>query len=228
MMKFVRYGLITLLVLALSTPAMAAIEVEGDAYINYSSMYLWRGSDLSNGDSVIQGGMDISFKGLTLSYWSNYQLEDSEMDETDLTIDYSFSASDMVSLSVGHILYSINGDDTSEVYAGVTLNTILEPALTIYYDYDQFSGDIFANLSIGHSFDLSDGLSLSVGALASYADNDAYSDLHNAELSAGLDYSITEQLSLSPSVVYSTPISDAADDVIDDEFMAGLTLTLSF
>lgn len=228
-MKFLSHGIVALLLLVLGTPAMAAIEVEGDAYVNFSSMYLWRGYDLSSGDSVMQGGMDLSFKGLTLSYWSNYNLDSSTLDETDIVVDYSFDASELVSISLGHILYSVQGaDDTSEVYAGVTLNTLLEPTLTAYYDYDEFSGDVFVTAAIGHSIDLQENLSLSIGALASYSDNDVYNALHNAEFSAGLDYTVIEQVTLSPAMVFSTPISDDADDVIDDEFMAGLTLAISF
>jgi hypothetical protein len=100
--------------------------------------------------------------------------------------------------------------------------------LPIYYDYDEFADDIFVTASIGHSLDLQDNLSLSVGALASYADNDSYNEFHNAEFSAAVDYSLNEQISVSPAMVFSTPLSNEADDVIGDEFMAGLTLTLSF
>lgn len=227
-MKFLSHGLVVLVLLAMVTPALAEVKVTGDAYVNYSSMYLWRGFDLSNGDPVAQGGMDLSFKGLTLSYWSNYNLKNSQLDETDITVDYSYAPSDLVTLNVGNILYSVSGSDTSEVYAGVSLNTLLSPSLTAYYDYDQFSGDVYVAASIGHSFELQKGLSLNLGALASYVDNDDYSNLHNAEFSAGLDYAVTDQISLSPSVVYSTPLSDDADNAIDDEFLAGLTLTLSF
>jgi len=229
-MKYLVHGLIILALLVLVTPAMAAVEVTGDTYINYSSMYLWRGFDLSDSKPVVQGGMDLSFKGLTLSYWSNYNLDVSDLDETDIVVDYSFDASELVSLSVGHILYSLNGDDTSEVYAGIALNTLLSPSFTIYYDYDAFAGDVFVTGSIGHDIDLQEGLTLSLGALVSYADNDGYSDFHNAELSAGLDYALTDQISINPSVIYSTPLSDDAEDIggLDDEFMGGVTLTLSF
>ena len=229
-MKFLKHGLVVLVLLVLVTPAMAAVEVTGDAYVNYSSMYLWRGFDLSDSKSVIQGGMDLSAKGVTLSYWSNYNLDVSDLDETDFIVDYTFDASELVSVSVGHILYSLNGDDTSEVYAGIALNTLLSPSLTIYYDYDAFAGDVFVAGSIGHSLDLQEGLSLSLGLLVSYADNDSYSDFHNAELSAGLDFAVTDQISISPSVIYSTPLSDDAEDLagLDDEFMGGVTLTLSF
>jgi uncharacterized protein (TIGR02001 family) len=222
--------IVALVLFVISTlPAVAAIEVEGDAYLSYNSMYLWRGADLSSGDAVMQGGMDLSFKGLTLSYWSNYSLENSTLDETDIVLDYTFAAGELVNISLGHILYSVQGyDDTSEVYAGVSLNSILEPALTVYYDYDEAAGDIFVTASVGHSIELSNDLSLSLGALASYKDSDSYSELHNAEFSAGLDYAVTEQIALSPAVIFSTPLSDEAEADIEDEFMAGLTLTLSF
>jgi len=228
-MKSLKFGLVALVLLVLATPAIAKVEVTGDAYVNYSSMYLWRGFDLSDGHAVAQGGMDISFKGLTLSYWSNYNFTNSVLDETDITVDYSFDAGEMVGISLGHILYSVQGfDDIGEVYAGVSLNTLLSPALKVYYDYDNEATYVAA--SIGHSLDLKEGLSLSLGALASYVDNDAYSDLHNAEFSAGLDYAVTDQISLSPAVVYSLPISDDAEDIggLDDELMGGLTLTFSF
>ena len=227
-MKFLVYGLVALSLLVMGTPAMAKVEVTGDAYLNYSSMYLWRGFNLSDSNPVLQGGMDLSFSGLTISYWSNYQIDGTEMDETDLTVDYSYKASDLVTLNVGNILYSITGPDTSEVYAGVSLDTFLSPSLTVYYDYDLFDGDVYVAGSIGHSFDLQDNLTVNLGALVSYVDNDSYSDLHNAELSAGLDYKVNDQITLSPAVVFSTPLSDKADDVIDQEFMGGLTLNLSF
>jgi len=234
-MKFLPHGIVALLLFVLVTPAMAAIEVEGDAYINYSSMYLWRGFDLSDSDPVMQGGMDLSFKGLTLSYWSNLDLDSGEINETDITIDYSFDPSELVSVSVGNIFYSLEGlEDTNELYLGVTLNTILAPTLTLYYDYDEADETgLFYTFSVGHDLELSEALTLSLGGLVSYNQESDYAigdydDWHNYELSASADYALTDQISLSPAVVFSDSISDDADDVIDDEFMAGLTLTLSF
>lgn len=221
-------GLVLLGLVMVSTAA-AEIEVSGDAYVNVSSMYLWRGFDLSDGDAVSQAGTDISFKGFTLSFWSNYNIDDTKLDETDITLDYSFDLSDLFSVSLGHILYAVDGAETTgELYTGVTLNTLLEPTVTVYYDYDEFAGDIFVTASVGHTFAVVDKLDLSVGALASYYDNDDYNELHNAEFSAGIDYALTDQLSLGAAGIFSTPLSSEADDAIDDEFMGGLTLTLSF
>ena len=192
-------------------------------------MYLWRGFDLSEGDPVVQGGIDISFKGFTLGFWGNYDIDDTKLNETNVILDYTFDASELLSVSLGHILYAVDGADTTgELYAGVTFNTLLEPNLTIYYDYDEFAGDIFVTASIGHSIAVAENLDLSLGALASYYRNDDYNELHNAEFSAGIDYALTDQITLGASGIFSTPISSQAKDAIDDEFMAGLTLTLSF
>lgn len=227
--------LIALLILVSSAgSAFAAIEVTGDVYAGVNSMYLWRGDNLSNDDPVVQGGMDISIKNFTLSYWSNLNLNTDELDETDFTIDYTQDLNDKLSLSVGHIFYALDSlDDTSEVYAGISLKTLLEPTFTIYYDYDANAGDIFITAAISHSLELAKGLNLNMGGLISYLDSDNVSDLHNLELSAAADYAITDQLTLTPSLIYSTPLSDNSDDFaygdgIDEEVMGSLALSFSF
>lgn len=226
-----------------SAPAQAAIEVEGDAYIGYFDKYLWRGFDLSGGLPVIQGGVDLSAKGFTLSYWTNYQtktdkgagLDGGDATETDLILDYSFNPTELVSVSVGNIFYMLDGlEDTHEAYVSVGLDTILEPSLSVYYDYDEAKEDgLFFSASVGHSFDLMDKLSLSLGALVSYNQESDYAvgnyqGWHNYELSAGLDYAVTDQVSISPSFLFSSPMSDDAKQAIDSEVLGGVTVTMTF
>lgn len=226
--------------------ALAEAEVSGGAYVGVFDKYLWRGADLSGSKPVAQGGVDLSVGGFTLSYWSNFQLRNAlddgyrsgELNETDITLDYSFDANNLLSVSVGNILYAVeDAEDTNELYLGVTLNTLLSPSLTVYYDWDEFSGTIFTVAAIGHDFALVDKLALSLGASASYymVDSDftgAKSEnfLHNAELSASLNYALTKQLSISPSILMSVPLSDDAEDItgIDDEIVSGLSLVFSF
>lgn len=234
-MKFLPHGIIALLLFVLVSPAMAAIEVEGDAYVGISSMYLWRGFDLSDSDPVVQGGMDVSFKGVTLSYWSNLDLDSGELNETDYTIDYSFEPSEMVAVSVGNIFYALDGaDDTNELYLGLSLNTVLAPALTVYYDYDEAEeAGLFYTFSIGHDLALTDAFTLSFGGLVSYNQESDYAvgnydDWHNYELSASADYAVTEQLSVSPYAIFSDALSNEAEQVIEDEFVGGVSLTISF
>lgn len=215
--------------------ATAAVEVEGDVYAGASSMYLWRGFDLSNSDPVVQGGLDVGFKGLTFSYWSNLDLNSGEINETDVTIDYGYALNDLVAVNVGNIFYSLEGaKDTNELYLGVSLNTILSPTFTLYYDYDEAKETgLFYTFSISHDLSLSEDLTLSLGGLVSYNQESdyavgSYSDWHDYELSATVDYALTDQLSLSPYAVYSDAISTEAEKVIKDEFVTGLNLTFSF
>lgn len=246
MKKLVSVGIVLLLaVILVSTPALAAIEVEGDAYVGYYDKYLWRGFDLSGGTPVVQAGVDLSAKGFTLSYWTNIQTKDDVVlggevnagnaTETDITLDYTFSPYEKLSVSVGTIWYALDGlDDTKEAYLGLALDTILEPALKVYYDYDQCDEDgLFYTASLGHTFQINDAFGINLGALISYNDESDYavgdySDWHNYELSVGADYAVTDQLSVSPSFLYSHAISNDAKDTIDNEMLGGLAVTFTF
>jgi uncharacterized protein (TIGR02001 family) len=232
-----------ILAAVIATPALAAIEVGGSAYVGYFDKYLWRGYDLSGSLPVVQGGVNLSSNGFTLSYWSNIQtktddgagLVGGEANETDIIIDYTFSPIDKLSVSIGNIWYALDGlADTKEAYLGLALDVPLAPALKVYYDYDQSEENgLFYTAAVSHSFDLMDKLSLSVGALVSYNDENYsagewYSDWHNYELSASATYAITDQISVTPSFVYSSPISADAKEAIDSETLGGVTVTLSF
>jgi uncharacterized protein (TIGR02001 family) len=226
-----------------ASPALAAIEVEGGAYIGYFDKYLWRGFDLSGGLPVVHGGVDLSSGGFTLSYWSNIQTKTDkgegytggDSNETDIIIDYTFSPVDKLSVSVGNIWYALDGaDDTKEVYLGLALDVPLSPEFKVYYDYDQAKENgLFYTAAVSHSVTLSDKLSLDLGALVSYNDenysvSEDFSDWHNYELSASLTYALTDQLSITPSFLFSSPISDEAKDAIDSEVLGGVTVSFSF
>jgi len=230
---------------ALSTSAIAAVEVEGSAYVGVFDKYLWRGFDLSGSLPVAQGGVDLTAGHFTLSYWSNAQLssdageelESGEVNETDITLDYSVDLSDQVSLSVGNLYYTLDGaEDTNEAYLTVGLNTLLSPSVSVYWDWDKAQEDgLFYVIAVGHEVVLGDELSVSLSASAgynqeNYSVDETYSEWHNAEFGVSADYALTEQLSLTPSFVYSTPLSDEAEDIagIDDEVAAGLTVNFTF
>jgi len=238
---------LTLALVAVSTPALATIEVEGDAYVGVYDKYLWRGFDLSNGQPVAQGGVDISALGFTLSYWSNVQLSNGntadidwldgdEVTETDITLDYTHDFGP-VSVSVGDIYYNFNvPGNTHEVYLGLTADVLLAPSLKIYYDWDianELDMDgLYYSLGVSHSFDLMEKISLGLGATANYNDESPfvgeYSDWHNYELSASIDYAVTDQISVTPSFLFSSGISDDAKETIDSEMVAGVSVTLTF
>lgn len=226
-------------------PAAAAqIEVEGDAYAVVESMYLWRGMDLSpDSDFVVSGGIDLSFNGFTLSYWGNWDQDTNKVNETDLILDYSFDVNELLSVSVGDILYVVDElPDTHELYLALGLNTLLSPTLTTYWDWDEAEDDgLFLTLAVEHGFELSEQAELLLGAEVGYNHNslyndydedddvlDFYSGFHNAEFSVAVDYAIHEQIFLTPMLRYSMPLSDKADDLIDDETYFGVSVLLAF
>lgn len=234
---------LVLTVTCLSPMTAMAIEAEGDVYLGVYDKYLWRGFDLSGGLPVAQGGVDVTMGAFTVSYWSNLQLstdsgeglDAGELNETDLTIDYSRDLTDLVSISVGNIFYALDGlEDTNELYAGVSLNTIASPSLTLYYDWDKAKeAGLFISLGVEQSFEVMDKLSVTPSLTVNYNDESDYavgnySDWHNYELGLGVDYELSKDIALSASYVFSEGLSDDAKLAIDSESQAGINVTLAF
>ena len=188
------FAALVLAATVVATPALAAIEVTGDAYVGYFSKYLWRGIDLSGGLPVIQGGADLSTKGFTRSYWTNVQTRNDDIDqdgvidlnagegnETDLTINYAIPAGEIATINVGNIFYMLDGlEDTNELYLGATFNTLLSPTLKVYYDWDKADENgLFYTAAISHSIPAGDKVTLTASALVSYNDESDYSIPYN-------------------------------------------------
>ena len=67
----------------LATPAVAAIEVEGDVYAGVYDKYMWRGFNLSASQPVLQMGTDISttkFQTICIIYISAITFKIKEFD----------------------------------------------------------------------------------------------------------------------------------------------------
>jgi len=214
-------------------------EVSGSASVDVMSNYVWRGFKLSN-SNVIQPSVGIIYGGFGANLWANYDTDLGEHNETDLTLNYSFSV-ERLSFDAGYIYYALEGaEDTQEVYLSVGYDTLLSPVFTLYYDFDEGDG-AFITASIGHDFELSEGIQLSIGASASYNLKNEYSigdfsNFHNGELSASLSIPATKGISIAPMIAYSFPLSDDAEDAIeaisDDGdthiFYGGVNLSLNF
>jgi len=218
----------------LMSASAQAIEASADAYVGVYSSYLWRGFNLSEDDAfVVQPGADVSIGGFTASWWGNMSENSGELNEVDLTLDYTLGVTDMISVSIGNILYDVDidgePDTTNELYLGVAVDTLLAPALTVYVDYDEFE-TVYVTLGGSHGFDIQEGLSLGLGANLGFFADDGADDsfLHNLEISASADYTLTEQVTLGAMVLASFPISDEADDLIDDEVTAGVNAIFAF
>ncbi len=232
-------------------------KVTGAASVDIMSNYVWRGIKVSN-SWVVQPNLSVAYKGFGAGFWANYDSDSFETDshgsvsdghgefsEVDLTLSYAKSF-DKLTVGGGYIYYAFDGfSDTQEVYASVSYDTFLKPALTVYYDFDEGDG-AFITASIGHSFSLPADMSLNLGALASYnirnrimgldADGRRFSNFYHAELSSSLTIPVTKMISVTPKIAYSFAISNdakaamrgLANDGRRDIVYGALNLTFSF
>jgi len=205
-------------------PAALAEEVapEAEAAVGLYSKYVWRGFELSEDSLVIQPSVTVAYKGFGINLWGNLDTNQSGMEsqafnwnETDLTLSYD-GAVGMVGYSLGYIYYNLDDlEDTQEVYAGLSLDVLLAPTLTVYKDIANLPG-WYGTFGIGHSLAINDKLALDLGARVGYLDNDAdYHEFHDGLLSASLSYAVNDRITVGPELYYSFPLTDKASDLIE-------------
>lgn len=228
MKKFQVVLLVVLLVGVFALPLYAEeTETSGTASVDIVSNYVWRGIKLSHSYSV-QPSVGITYGGFSTSLWSSWDsdylnTDKGELAETDLVLEYG-SSFDKLSLAAGYIYYGLDTiEDTQEVYLTVGYDVILNPSLTVYYDYDVGQGG-FAELSVGHTFEFGK-IALDLGALASYnfenevmgfdKNGKSFSGFYNGNISASVTVPVTEAISVSPKIAYSFPLSNDAKTAIE-------------
>lgn len=252
-MKKILFAVAAVLSLAAASVAVAEDKptedkVTGAVYVNPASKYVWRGYNLSESRGVMQGGVDVSYKNFTVSYWSNEQMfsgyspattyKAGQTTETDITLNYAYTPVEMLTLNVGNIYYNLGGSDladTNELYLKATLNKLLSPTFAVYYDWDKArKSGLFYTLSVGHTVELAKNLGLNVGALGSYNMKSDYStgdynNLHNYELTASIDYTIAGKFKISPNYMYSNAFnSTARQNGVKDQSIVGLKAAFVF
>ncbi len=227
--------------------AVVEDKVTGDVYLNPASKYVFRGLDLSQSRGVMQGGVDVSYKNFTVSYWSNEQMfsgyapastfKAGQTTETDITLNYAYTPVEALTLNVGNTYYTLSGaPNTNELYLKATLNKLLSPTFAVYYDWDKNRNTgLFYTVSVGHTVELAKNLGLNVGALASYnmenpsASVVKYNNLDNYELSASVDYTITDKFKITPNYLYSNAFNSAARlGGVKDQSIVGLKAAFVF
>jgi hypothetical protein len=255
-MKAVRiFSLIIVVLILFCNSAVFAEETtktEGYASVDIMSSYVWRGQKLSN-SWVVQPSVGINYGAYGANIWTNYDSDSTvdegdghgEVNETDITLSYIRSL-DKFTFGAGYIYYSLtSANDTQEIYLSVGYDTILAPTLTVYYDFDEGNG-AFIIASIGHSFEVSNDMSLNLGASASYninnkvmgtdEDDEDFNNFYNAELSSSIEIPLSKSFTVTPKVAYSFPLSSDAEEAIEkisddgdkEIFYAGINLTVSF
>jgi hypothetical protein len=244
-MKTLWSGMIVLVLLLGAIPSAYAAEedkVTGEAAASVLSAYIWRGQELSRHSAVIQPSATVAYKGFSVNVWGNidtrpYSAGDdkyaSNFTETDVTLSYSHKFG-IVTVGAGYIYYGLAAAapggpdllDSQEVFATVSVDTILTPTLTIYKEIDHYH-QWYALLGVSHTFALHEKIGLKLAGSVSYlksedettypkfdsdslATTDKFNNFHDATLAISLPVSVTKNLTITPVLTYVLPLSDDA------------------
>lgn len=113
---------------SIAPAAVQAGELSYNAAV--SNMYLWRGTDISNGQGVISGGVDYAAdSGFGVGLWTSS--EDAGT-ETDLYATYGFSSGDF-GVTVGYWAYLYPSDGTTSSFDSDDGSLASEYELTLSY-----------------------------------------------------------------------------------------------
>lgn len=224
--------------------------------IGIFSQYIWRGLEMSHNSVVIEPSVTLGYEGFSFNVWGNMDTDrktrgsdtsEAKYTETDYTFSYAKTFG-MVKLTGGYIYYALDGmQDSQEIFASATLNTILSPTLSIYREIAHAPA-WYLNFGISHSLPVVDKITFDMGASAGYyySDDDdfcevnnpenRYRTFHNGLLSAGFTIPFGDYFSVKPMIAYSFPLSSTADDYIkatsigdsSNFFYGGVTLSMAF
>jgi hypothetical protein len=240
---------------AAGNPAPREERPTGDFTVAALSRYIWRGYELSRNGIVVQPAMTLGCKGFSVGLWGNLDTRPyyggtddinyaSAWNETDFTLSYTHDLG-LVSLGGGYIYYALgalNKDapdraDAQEIFATVSLNTILAPTLTAYKEIDHYRNWYFL-LGISQAWEFNRTVSLKIAATASYllstyadanlfnagagyggypkfngnaqATDDKFSNFHDGTVTVSLPVKAAKYLTVTPTITYVFPLSDEA------------------
>ena len=137
-----------------------------DLSVDVFSQYIWRGFALSDDSVVIQPSMTVSYRGVYVNLWGNFDtdrnnehdesLNGADWDETDFTLSYTYNFPHRLNLKGGSIYYALEGDDSFELYAGLSATcpkTGITFGLTLYREISHFPATWY-ELSASRDFTL--------------------------------------------------------------------------
>jgi hypothetical protein len=255
--KLLTFGLLVFMVLTVPVMSVLAEEEKptGDITTAVLSQYVWRGYELSRNSIVIQPSMTAAYKGFSVNLWGNldtkpYSSADASYtgtwNETDLTLSYSKTLG-LFNVGGGYVYYGLaspnqdaaDPNDSQEIFATVSLNTLLSPTLTVYKEIDHYRNWYFL-FGISHVIGINDAVFLKLAASAGYllstdtetyakydsaalATSDKFSSFHDGSLSASLPIKVSNHITLTPTLSYIFPLTGDAKDEMKGKGLEGTT-----
>lgn len=229
-----------------------ALKPWGEAAVCVLSNYINMGQQLTRHSVVIQPSMTVGLKGFWVNIWGNldmspynpYNTEDpdviknkaSNWTETDFTIGYDRTFG-MVNTTISYAYYgnaaSRNFDadarDQHEAILSATLNTLLSPNMTVYWEFD-VAPRLYVKAGVSHSIPLNKTLSAKIAVTAAYmysmlepnpnTDNkyrnkihddgspsdERYNGFYDGNVALSFPYKPMENITITPNIAYSFPL----------------------
>lgn len=221
-MKKILLGTTSLLIAAtVAMPAQAG-DISVSTSIDYVTEYIFRGVTLESG--AIQPGVEVALDDFSVGVWASTGLGSDSLadtDEVDFYAGYSLGLSETLSASFGGTWYHYpDAQDTFEVNAGLSLDSILSPSVTAYYDFTLEGFTLEGGVS--HSLPVAEKTSIDLGLTVGLvtAENDVNWEYGTA--SAALGYGFTDDVSAYLGANYTLSSSDDEGLGIDfDEIIQG-------
>jgi len=198
----------------------------------YDSLYMFRGIDVLDGDSLVTVDLNFTAYNFTLGAWYGFDAGSGDYNELDLYASYAWSLGP-VAISggvIGYLYPDDDGADTLEVFASLTTDKIewITPTFSAYWDVDAIEGG-YLEFKLSRSFEIVENISFDPYALVSYdlEYNSSDTDWNNVQVGASLPIKMSENIAISPYIAYSWALS-AIDERQEDELWGGAKITFSF
>jgi hypothetical protein len=168
------------------------------------SRYMFRGFTYSEG-SVVQLVPIVTHGNVSLIGFINHDNTSGDVNEADLTIDYTKQFGKL-GLSVGYSYLTFPNtplNETQELYLIASLDTPAKPSLKVFRDIDDIKGT-YIEAILSHDFDIK-GVPLSVAAMLAYNDHflREESGFSHADLKLAAPLKLTDRLVITPNIRYS-------------------------
>ncbi len=237
-----------------AAPAPAAADGEkpaADLTVSALNLYYYQGRAFSRNSLVIQPSLTVGYGGFSAGLWGNldtnpYPLDQAEgkhsgnWTETDVTLSYGKTFG-RVSAGLSYAYYGIAGAnaggadvrDQHDLGVSLKLNTLLNPALNVYYMFDNSQRWYFM-IGISHTVEIRRMISLKLAATAGYlasdmgtADMDGahnriddsgnvlaekYNNFLDGMVSITLPVKLTKFITLTPSIAFAFPLGKDAEN----------------
>jgi hypothetical protein len=203
--------------------------------VDLNSAYVFRGATV-NDELNLNPYLDADIGGgLSVGVWANVNTDASNTDEVDLSASYALPAG--LSLGYTEYVYPNQANDADDGAAesdrelslsmAVPGGLPLDPAIAVFLGVDgALDGDLYVELTGGHSLALSDSMAIDIGATLGYvADTDGgETGLSHLTLSAGTGFD-TGLGAIDVGVSYVVETDDSVLAVDEDLFVTiGLAL----